>query len=143
MTAGDRLRRWWFRVLGRTLNPVALRAARSGRGPFALVRHVGRTTGRPYETPLIVAPVPEGFVAELTYGRDVAWYRNIVTAGRCTIVHDGREYEIDRITDLDRASGLRAYGMPRSLILRLLRRHDFLLLHRADARPISPPSVAG
>jgi hypothetical protein len=36
------------------------------------------------------------------------------------------------MTDLDRDVGLRAYGAPRSWILRLLLRHDFLFLHAAS-----------
>jgi hypothetical protein len=123
----------WFRFLGRTLNPVALRGAHSGRGPFSAIRHVGRKTGTVYETPIIVASVPGGFVAELTYGRNVAWYRNAVAAGRCTLIHEGREIEIDEITGFERDAGLRAYGAPRSWILRLLRRHDFLFLHAAGS----------
>lgn len=125
------LRDRWFAFLGRTLNPVALRGAHSGRGPFSAVRHVGRKTGTVYETPIIVAPVDGGFVAELTYGRNVAWYRNVRAAGSCVLIHRGQEVAIDAITDLDREAGLRAYGAPRSWILRLLRRHDFLLLHVA------------
>jgi deazaflavin-dependent oxidoreductase (nitroreductase family) len=121
----------WFAFLSRTLNPVALRGAHSGRGPFSAVRHVGRKTGRAYETPIIVAPLGDDFVAELTYGRDVAWYRNLVAAGGGVLVHRGREIAIDGVSDLDAAVGLRAYGAPRSWILRLLRRHDFLLLHVA------------
>jgi hypothetical protein len=126
------MRSAWFRFLGRTLNPVALRGAYSGRGPFSAIRHVGRKTGTVYETPIIVAPIDGGYVAELTYGRGVSWYRNAIAAGRCTLIHDGREIEIDAITDLDAATGLRAYGAPRSWILRLLRRRDFLFLHAAS-----------
>jgi hypothetical protein len=51
----DRYLRW----LNRTLNPLTLRAARSGRGPFSLVEHVGRKSGRTFEAPLILAEVPD------------------------------------------------------------------------------------
>ena len=125
------LRDAWFRFLGRTLNPIALRAAHSGSGPFSAIRHVGRKTGTVYETPIMVAPAPGGYVAELTYGKNVAWYRNSIAAGRCVLIHEGRQIEIDAITDFDRAAGLRAYGPPRSWVLRLLRRHEFLFLHAA------------
>lgn len=122
----------WFAFLGRTLNPVALRGAHSGRGPFSAVRHVGRKTGTVYETPIIVAATAGGYVAELTYGRNVAWYRNSIAAGGCTLIHEGREIPVDGISDLPAAEGMRAYGAPRSWVLRLLRRHDFLLLHTAS-----------
>jgi hypothetical protein len=122
----------YFAVLRRTLNPLAMRAARAGRGPFSIIRHRGRVSGREYETPLILAEVPQGFVAELTYGADVAWYRNLVAAGgRATILHRGRVYTIDRMDPMEASAGLRAFGAPRNLILRALRRRDFRLLHVA------------
>ena len=67
-----RAKRGFLWLLKNTLNRATLRAARAGRGPFSLVRHIGRKTGTVYETPLILARAPGGFVAELTYGTDVA-----------------------------------------------------------------------
>jgi len=125
-----RTRTAFFWVLGHTLNPVALRAARRGRG-FSLLRHRGRKTGRSYETPLILAAVDEGFVAELTYGTDVAWYRNVMASRHCTVVFKGVEYEIDGIEPYPSDRGRQAFGFPGALILRLLRRNEFRLLHVA------------
>jgi hypothetical protein len=126
------LRSGFLRVLAHTINPLTIRAARRGRGPFSIVRHVGRTSGRVYETPLILAEVPQGFVAELTYGEGVAWYRNLVAAGgRCTILHRGATFAIDRMDPIEAEAGLRAFGAPRNVVLRLLRRRDFRLLHVA------------
>lgn len=84
------MRRKWLWLIKNTLNKVTMRVARSGHGPFSLVRHVGRKSGKTYETPIVVARVPEGFIAELTYGEDVNWYRNIVAAGGCELLVDGR-----------------------------------------------------
>jgi deazaflavin-dependent oxidoreductase (nitroreductase family) len=128
---GQRGRRGFFWLLDHTINPVALRAARSGRGPFSLVRHVGRKTGTTYETPLIVATVPDGFIAELTYGPKVSWYRNVVAAGRCVLIVDGVEHEIDAITEYSTQDGLAAFGYPRALVLKLLRRREFRHLRAA------------
>jgi deazaflavin-dependent oxidoreductase (nitroreductase family) len=126
MTGTLRSRFLW--TLKHTLNRVTTRAARSGRGPFSLVRHVGRRSGREYETPVILAEVPDGFVAELTYGPDVDWYRNVVAAGGCTVIHHGREYAVDRISTLAPDEGVAAYPYPQRFVLRLLRRHQFRLL---------------
>jgi len=123
-------------MLKHTLNRVTGPLARSGHGPFSLIRHTGRKTGRPYETPLILARHGRDFIAELTYGPEVAWYRNVVAAGRCTVVFKGVEYEIDRVEPCDREVGLRAFGYPAALVLRLLRRHEFRLLHTADPGPL-------
>lgn len=118
-------------VLKHTLNPMTLRAARSGRGPFSLVRHVGRKTGTVYEAPLILARTEGGFVAELTYGEDVAWYRNIVAAGSCVILFEGTEHQIDMIEPYSAEDGLRAFGNPAAVVLKLLRRHEFRYLRES------------
>jgi hypothetical protein len=123
-------------LLSRTLNPVAIGAARAGRGPFSLVRHVGRKTGRAYETPLILAPVDGGFVAELTYGTTVSWYRNVVSANGCTVLVGGAERVIDGIEDYPTADGLRAFGFPAGLFLKLLGRKDFRLLREAKPHQV-------
>jgi deazaflavin-dependent oxidoreductase (nitroreductase family) len=119
----------WF--LKNTLNRVTSRVARRGRGPFSLIRHVGRKTGKTYETPVILARLGNDFVAELTYGPEVAWYRNAVAAGGCVVIFQGSEYRIDRIEPCDPEAGLRAFGFPALVVLRVLRRRDFRLLHNA------------
>ena len=126
-----RVKHGWLWLIKNTLNHLTVRMARAGVGPVSLVRHTGRKTGRTYETPLILAAYGPDFVAELTYGPQVQWYRNVVAAGRCTVVYQGREYQIDRIGPCDTEVGLRAFGYPATFLLRLLRRHEFRLLHRA------------
>jgi deazaflavin-dependent oxidoreductase (nitroreductase family) len=130
MTTG-KVRRGYLWLLKNTLNRVTGRVARTGHGPFALVRHTGRKTGRQYETPVILARLDGDFVAELTYGPEVAWYRNVVAAGGCTVVYRGAEYRIDRIEPCDPESGMRAFGFPAELVLKALHRHEFRRLHNA------------
>ena len=114
--------------------------ARAGFGPFSLVRHTGRKSGAVFETPLILARVPDGFVAELTYGTSVNWYRNVVAAhGRCTVVWRGRAYAIDGIATCTTDEGLAAFGPPANVVLKVLRRHEFRMLHEAAS---SPPSTS-
>ena len=115
-------------MLKNTLNRGTTRVARSGRGPFSLVRHVGRTSGRVYETPVILARVPDGFIAELTYGEQLNWYRNIVAAGHCVVIHHRREYSIEAIEPCDPTTGRAAYPQPFCMILRVLDRKEFRLL---------------
>ena len=129
--ADNRVKHSFLWLVKNTLNRATIRIARSGRGPFTLVRHVGRKTGKVYETPIMVARVPDGFVAELTYGTEVAWYRNVVAAGKCVLVFHGAEHQIDSIGPYSTESGLRAFGYPRALVLKVLRRQEFRLLHEA------------
>ncbi len=125
MKIGERLRAGFLVVLKHTLNRVTRRIARSSFGPFAIVRHVGRRSGKPYETPIMVAPVADGFVIELTYGPNVDWHKNVLAAGGCTLIWHGKEYVIDRIEPLAVATGRAAFPLPAQLILRLTRRTHF------------------
>jgi hypothetical protein len=107
------------------LNPLTLWLARSSFGPFSIVRHVGRRSGKLYETPIIVSPVKDGFVIELTYGHDVDWHKNVLAAGGCTLIWHGKEYAINKIESLDTETGLASFPSPQRAILRLLGRTHF------------------
>ncbi len=131
----DTIRTRFLWLLKNTLNRVTSRLARSGYGPFSLVRHVGRKTGRTYETPVILVEVPEGFIAELTYGEDVNWYRNIVAAGGCVVVHHRREYRVDQIEPCSAERGRSSYPPPFRQILKATGRSDFRLLRTDASQP--------
>jgi deazaflavin-dependent oxidoreductase (nitroreductase family) len=122
------LRERWLRFIGHTLNRGTIRLGKRGLGPFWVIRHVGRRSGRTYEAPVILARAPEGFVAELTYGDTVNWYRNAVAAGGCVVVRGGREWRVVGIEPYDAERGRAAYGIPARWVLRLLRRTEFRLL---------------
>ena len=130
------MRRRYLWLLKNTLNRVTARIARAGHGPFSLIRHVGRKSGRTYETPVVLAQVPEGFIAELTYGENVNWYRNIVAAGGCGVVHHRREYRVTQIEPCSTEYGRGAYAAPRRLILKAARRKEFRLL-RTDKSQVA------
>lgn len=125
MKLQQQLRHGLLIVLKYTLNPLTRRLARSSFGPFSIVRHVGRRSGKLYETPIIVGPVKDGFVIELTYGHDVDWHKNVLAAGGCTVIWHGKQYVIDKIEPLDTETGRAAFTPPQQLILRLLRRKHF------------------
>jgi deazaflavin-dependent oxidoreductase (nitroreductase family) len=122
------MRRTYLWLLKNTLNWLTKRVARSGRGPFSLVRHVGRRSGRVYESPIVVAAVPEGFVAELTYGENVNWYRNVVAAGSCDLLVAGTPHHVVAIEPYPIDGGRRAFGFPARLVLKVLHRKEFGLL---------------
>jgi deazaflavin-dependent oxidoreductase (nitroreductase family) len=125
MKLQQQLRRSVLIVLKYTLNPLTRRLARSSIGPFTIVRHVGRRSGKVYETPIIVSRVEDGFVIELTYGPDVDWHKNVVAAGGCTVVWHRQEYVIDQIEPLDTETGRAAFPEPQQIILRILGRKHF------------------
>ncbi len=108
------------------LNHVTARLARAAHGPFALVRHVGRRSGTPYETPIMVVPTPGGFLMALTYGDKVDWYRNLQAAGHGRLVYHGRTYDIGAPRAVPRRTGLQAHPAPERVILRLVHTRHFV-----------------
>ena len=132
MKLRQQIRNYWRIILKHTLNLLTRRLARTSFGPFSIVRHVGRRSGKQYETPIIVAPADDGFVIELTYGPDVDWYKNVLAAGGCTIIWHGKEYVIDNLEPLDAETGRSAFPLLARLILRLTRRQHFVKMIEAS-----------
>ena len=61
---------------------------------MSVVHHVGRTTGRAYETPIGAVPTDDGFVIALPYGSNTDWLKNVLASGQATIVHDGTSHAV-------------------------------------------------
>lgn len=101
-------------------NPLLGRIARSAHGPFAIVYHVGRRSGKPYQTTIIVRLVTDGFLIALTYGDDVDWYRNIVAANGCRVLWHKREYVIDSIEPVAAEAAQPLFPQPERAILQTM-----------------------
>ena len=111
----------------RLFNPLVLPI--TGRfGPYAVVRHVGRTSGRAYQTPVVAFPLDDGFVIPLPYGPEVDWCRNVRAAGECTILRGGRTGTLVAPTIVPRAAALPAFPPLLWPVLRLLGVREFLQL---------------
>src|SRR5436305_12970754 len=100
-------------------NRVLRRFAKLSRGPFAIICHVGRRSGKPYETVIMVWPLGEGFVIALTYGPKVDWYRNVLAAGHATLLWHGRECAVGKPEPIDVKTALPAFPSFIRTILRL------------------------
>ena len=82
------------RVNRRVFNPRQMRTAGSPGAYASIVRHVGRRSGREYETPVVPMPTEDGFIILLPYGDRPDWVRNVLAAGGATIVHEGEEVAV-------------------------------------------------
>ena len=78
------------------VNPRMRRTAGQPGASAAIVRNVGRSSGRVYETPVGAEPVDGGFVIALPYGSRPNWLRNVLAAGHATLVHQGHAYRVER-----------------------------------------------
>jgi deazaflavin-dependent oxidoreductase (nitroreductase family) len=76
-------------------NRLTVRKAGSPGSANAIIRHVGRSSGQAFETPIGPFPTAGGFLVALPYGTRADWLRNVLAAGRATLVFDGETVEVD------------------------------------------------
>jgi hypothetical protein len=79
----------------RRLNPLTLTIAGNRFRIYGCVKHVGRRSGQHYKTPVVTRPLGDGFIIPLPYGADVDWCRNVMAAGTCSLLWNGREYILE------------------------------------------------
>src|SRR6266480_7524542 len=85
-----------LRLFTRAMRPLALRSAGKEGANTSVVRHVGRRSGRAYQTPVIAAQHDDSFLIALPYGERTDWLKNVLARGSATIVTDGHSYDVDR-----------------------------------------------
>lgn len=130
----DRIRVFNKYVTNRVLRGLATR----GIGPFAIVGHVGRRSGKPYETVFWVWPMSDGFVIALTYGPNVDWLRNLQAAGGGTVYWHRKRYAVGKPQEIDTATALPAFPALFRLAFRTFgRQMQFVLVESLDSAPIT------
>ena len=60
--------------------------------PFAMLHHIGRTSGKAYATPIMVFRRGDGFVICLTYGERTDWLRNLNAGGGGALDYGGERW---------------------------------------------------
>ena len=83
------LPRWIGHINKRTFNK---REVRQGTRPVLI--HVGRSSGKTYETPLDAHRIENGFIFFPLYGPDSDWVKNVLTAGTANLRYEGDEFEL-------------------------------------------------
>jgi deazaflavin-dependent oxidoreductase (nitroreductase family) len=120
------------RRAGRAMRPLALKSGGTPGANASVVRHLGRKSGRPYETPVNAVATDDGFVIALPYGRNTDWLKNVLASGSATILDEGNTYEVERpeIVPLSVAEPL--FPPKDQRTHRRFRVDDYLLLRRVD-----------
>ena len=91
----DRVQRA-LRGLTKLTRPLALRGAGKPGSNTSIVRHVGRRSGRTFDTPVVAVEHTDGFVIAVPYGDLTDWTKNVLAHGSAILITDGRTYEVDR-----------------------------------------------
>lgn len=108
------------------VNPVLRHVARASLGPFALLCHVGRRSGKLYEIPIMVFRVPDGFVIVLTYGPHVDWLRNLQATGEGSLRWHQQEYVLQKPAFIDAKTAEAALPPVIKTALRMRGVHEFV-----------------
>ncbi|MBA4020942.1 MAG: nitroreductase family deazaflavin-dependent oxidoreductase [Gordonia sp.] len=91
---GDRGMRIIARVNKSVTNRVVIVLAK--RAPhMAVIEHLGRRSGRSYETPVMVFVSESRLAVVLNYGTESDWVRNVVAAGHAEMMHRNRRFHLD------------------------------------------------
>ncbi|MFP5331939.1 MAG: nitroreductase family deazaflavin-dependent oxidoreductase [Acidimicrobiia bacterium] len=117
------------RINRRFMNPRQMRSAGTPGAYAGIIHHVGRRSGREYQTPVGIVPADGGVAIVLPYGTRPDWVKNVMAAGKAEITHEGRRFPVTdpqvvpvessgaAFTTADRRTQ-RLYGVDRCLRLR-------------------------
>jgi len=75
--------------------PRAMETAGQPGAYAGVIRHIGRSSGTEYETPIGPFEIDEGFVIPLPYGTTADWLKNVQRSGEAVIVFEGETYDVD------------------------------------------------
>ncbi len=121
--------------LFKPVNAARLKTAGGPSSVFALLTHVGRRSGRAYETPLGACSLGDGLVLPLAYGPDVDWCRNIMATGTCTLTWKGHEYALEKPEIIPISEAWEAYPLSARLFIMAGGIHQCLWVHRQREVP--------
>ena len=85
-----------LRLFTRVMRPLALRSAGKQGSSTSVVCHVGRRSGRTYQTPVIAVRHDDSFLIALPYGERTDWLKNVLDKGSAVIVTNGHSYQVDQ-----------------------------------------------
>src|SRR5436853_6976424 len=65
---------------------------------FGILTHVGRKSGKVYQTPVNVFKAENGFIIALTYSSQSEWVKNVLAASGCELKTRGKKYKLSSPT---------------------------------------------
>jgi deazaflavin-dependent oxidoreductase (nitroreductase family) len=117
----------------RFMNRRQMKTAGQPGAYASVIRHVGRTTGNAYETPVVVIGTDDCFLISLPYGTSPDWLKNVLAAGSAEIVHEGRTFQVGEPEVAPAVAGQHQSRWDR--FVQWLYGVDLVLrLHKAEAR---------
>jgi deazaflavin-dependent oxidoreductase (nitroreductase family) len=137
MKASDRATRRAFlnfiRLFNKYIfNHIILWVARRGKGPYSIITHKGRRSGRIYKTPVLASYLEDNILVPLPYGDHVDWLRNVLANDGCEIFRKGKEITALDPVVLEAETALPALPEGRRELLERFDVEKFLRLTRGE-----------
>ena len=82
--------KWWGHINKRVFNPGQIK-----KGVSPVLTHVGRASGKAFQTPLDAHPVDGCYIFILVYGSGSDWVKNIIAAGTASLRVKGEEISLE------------------------------------------------
>ena len=123
------------RTLSRATKALPLRTAGVGDAYASVVRHVGRTSGKSYETPVHVVAIDGGFAIALPYGSSSDWVKNVLARGSAVIVYRGQTYSVEQPRLVPLAEAADYFTPGDRLAHRLFGVQECLIVRSAEENP--------
>ncbi len=119
----------------RYFNPFALSFAGRPRSFWSVIQHIGRSSGKEYTTPIVASRQEAHFVIPLPYGQHVDWFRNVMAAGSCILIYQGKVYCAAEPEVIPFEEGRRAFSGLVQSQLRRWETESFLRFNRFNDDP--------
>ena len=94
---------------------------------FGIFTHIGRKSGKVYQTPVNVFQTPNGFVIALTYSSDSEWVKNVLAAGGCELKTRAEKYRLSA-PKVVRDPTRRRFPIPVRFVLTLVGADEYMEL---------------
>jgi deazaflavin-dependent oxidoreductase (nitroreductase family) len=107
-----------------------MRSAGSEESKTSVIRHVGRRSGRSYETPVVAVARDESFLIALPYGERTDWAKNVLAGGAASVVTHGQTYQVDRPQVIPMTDATPCFGAKEQKLHRRFAVDTCLRLHR-------------
>ncbi len=108
---------------------------------LSALKHIGRSSGREFVTPLSAYPFGDGFVLALAYPPEQTdWYQNVLAAGKCSLTYKGLEYALERPEPIAISQALSAYPLLVRPFIWVNSTNQAVWLHRRPEAIVSAPA---
>lgn len=115
-------------------NPQAMKTAGQPGAAASEIKHVGRTSGASYGTPIGPVSTDDGFVIPLPYGTTPDWLKNVLAAGSAVIINEGITYQVDRPELIPSTVAFPHVPAGEQRALRAFGVDQFLRVHKAESQ---------